>query len=134
MAPMSIELKPAVRVCTERKKPASTRAAGSSAPSVPGLFHSMTVRYTVPPTSSTSVPQSTSLVFIVQCSGRRNSLRSCMMTGKPSPPRMIAAAIGRQMNGSATKAMRLSVVEGETRVVERGHPWNTACQAASPRP
>ena len=55
------------------------------------------------------MPVSTSLVFIVQCSGRVNSLRSCMITGKPSPPRMIAPAIGRQIHGSLTNPMRLSV-------------------------
>ena len=41
--PMSSELNPAVRVCTDWKKPASTRAAGSSSPSVAGLFHSSAV-------------------------------------------------------------------------------------------
>ena len=41
--PMSTELNPAVRVCTDWKKPARIRPHGSSFPSVSGLLHSSTV-------------------------------------------------------------------------------------------
>ena len=44
IAAMSTVLNPPDRVITDAKNPASTRVAGSSGPSVPGLSHSTIVR------------------------------------------------------------------------------------------
>ena len=132
ISPMSTELNPAVRVCTDWKNPMRMRDAGSYAPNVSGFVHSNATMYTVPPTSSSAVAQSTILVFMLQCSGRRNSLRNCMMTGNPRPPRMIAAHIGRQIHGSVAKPIILSVYSAKPALLNDETEWYSACQAASP--
>ena len=88
--------------------------------------------YAVPTTSSSGVAASTMRVFIVHRSVRRNSRRSCSSTGKPRPPRMIAAQIGRQMNGSEAKPIRLSLYSANPALLNDETEWNSACHAASP--
>ena len=102
VAPMSMELKPAVRVCTDWKKLASSFCGQSSGPRVPGLFHSIAAMYTVPNTSRVIVAAMTMRVFIDQRRRRRPYLRICMMTGNPRPPRITAHAIVIETTGSPT--------------------------------
>jgi hypothetical protein len=109
MAPTSMLLKPAVRGMTPWKNPASTRPGAGSPPSVAGLRHSEAVMNAAPATTSTTVVATVSLVCRDQLRGRRKWRRSSNSTGKPSPPKTTAPAIGRQIHGSVTKGTRLSL-------------------------
>ena len=107
IAAISMLLNPAVLVCTDWVKAARMRPGTSNPPSVRGLFHSSTAIATVPARRSTIVPAITSLVFMLHRRGVRKCLRSAMITGKPKPPMMMAAQIGRMMNASLAYGMRL---------------------------
>ena len=86
----------------------------------------------VPPTSSTAVPTSTSRTVRFHRSGRRRSRRRVSTTGRPRPPKMIAAAIGRQMNGSEPKPMRLSLNSANPALLNAETAWKTPCHSAWP--
>lgn len=62
MAPMSMELKPAVRAMAEWKNPLRTLSGTVWGPRVPGLVHSSRQVSTVPVTSRTAVVMRVSLV------------------------------------------------------------------------
>ena len=132
----SIVLNPAVRGITDAVNPARRRAGGSRDPSVDGFDHSNTVRTTAPPTSKTSEPATTVTVLSVHRRGNTNRLRNSMITGNPSPPMMIAAQIGRQMKGSATNVMRLSLKRAKPALLKADTAWKTpsqrACRGSSP--
>ena len=129
---MSMLLKPAVRVMTDWKKPASTRSAGWRPPRVAGLAHSTAVRNTVPPARRMAEPTRTSFVFMLQWIGRRYCRPSSKRTGNPSPPMITAAAIGRQIQGSPTNPIRLSEYRAKPALLKDEMEWNTPCQTASP--
>ena len=77
-------------------------------------------------------PRARSSCSCSSAADRRNSLRSCMMTGNPRPPRMIAAHIGRQIHGSVAKPIRLSLYSAKPALLNDDTEWKRACQAASP--
>ena len=130
MAPTSMELKPAVLVCTEWNSAASTRVQPLSAPRVRGLFHSITAIASHPISSSAAVTGSTIRVFIDQCSGLRHSRASSRSTGKPSPPSTIAAHIGNVIHGSATKRTMLSLYSAKPALLKADTEWKTPCHTA----
>ena len=128
----SIELNPAVRGITDIVNPARMRPAGSMGPSVAGFDHSSAVRATAPATRRTIVPVTTVTVLSVQRRGKRIRRRSSMITGNPRPPRMIAAQMGRQIQGSVANEMRLSLKRAKPALLKLEIEWKTPSQTASP--
>jgi hypothetical protein len=61
-----------------------------------------------PPTSSTAVVARVSLVWRLQRDGELGRERSSSHTGKPRPPTITPAAIGRRNQPSVAKPTRLS--------------------------
>ena len=57
--------------------------------------------------------------------GRRRWRRSSNSTGKPRPPTMTATAIGRQIHGSVTNPIRLSVYSAKPALLNAETAWKT---------
>lgn len=83
---MSSALKPAVRADTDANSAFSSLSPRPIGPSVAGFDHSKTSRAAAPPTSSTALPLSVSLVCSDQRCGSRRFARMSCSTGKPMPP------------------------------------------------
>ena len=73
------------------------------------------------------------LVCRDQVRGERSSRRSSRMTGNPIPPMITAAAMGRQMNGSVAKLIRLSLYSANPALLNDETAWNTPWYSARPR-
>ncbi|KEP72220.1 hypothetical protein HR12_48330 [Microbacterium sp. SUBG005] len=72
-------------------------------------------------------------VFSVHRRGKRYWRQSSMMTGKPRPPRMMAAQIGRQISGSVANDMRLSLKSAKPALLNDETAWKTPSQTEWPR-
>jgi hypothetical protein len=117
---------------TAWKNPARSRSGVLRAPSVAGLFHSLAVTKTVPSTKRAAVTLSVILVCMLQAHVGWKRRYSSSHTGKPSPPAITANAIGRQIHGSDTNPIRLSLYRANPALLKAETAWNTPRYAARP--
>ena len=131
--PGSKLLKPAVRSMVALKNPDSKRSLGWSWPRVRGFPHSARVKNGA---GDEQQHRHADGQFGMQApSARRNSrCRSSRSTGKPIPPMMTAAAIGKQIQGVASEADQVVAEQGKPGVVERTRRGTRPAQWPAPTP
>ncbi len=126
-------LKPAVRVLTEWKNPASSLPGVDRGARVSSLSHSPAVMATVPRTSRARLNQTVIFVWSDHDRGPRQRRRSSISTGKPSPPVTTAKAMGRQTHGSVSKRSRLSGHRAKPALLNADTAWKSPWYAAVPQ-
>ena len=113
-------------------RPTSNLWCRSSGPRVLEFRHSVIITASVPATSNAPYVRTVSRVCTDHRLPRRSRRRrTSAITGKPSPPTTTAAMIGKRMNGSVAKPIRLSLYSANPALLYAEIAWNTPRYNAS---